>query len=393
MKTRLSYIKDWASVAMLLGVNPRDVGHAITHKESLTRKITIPKPGGKIRTTYESLGTLSVVQKAIEGVLNELYMEFDAASVIAYRKGVNARAVIAQELSGWCDYTVHVDIKACYDFITFGKITETLQYFGAPEEGAKKLAKLCCVKRHVNGRPLYSCQQGSTCGPVVANLAGYVLLDRHLLPWVEQRCWELGIRYKIYRYSDNIIIGVAGARCEEFIPEYKEKLRSVLSAAKFIGKDWATVSRNHPKKNQQFLGIVLNNAPRMDLNKYKRIEATMLNLARTGMHRDHLEKWCKKERPELLADKDNPWWEAQVREMALMWAQGMSSSIKAINLKQYYCLRKLHLAMKVFGEAFQGAGELPPTCMETLKRFSFIGDTPEKFAELLQAATKTTKAA
>ena len=170
-------------------------------------------------------------------------------------------------------------------------------------------------------------------------------------------------------------------------------MKQVLSDAKFIGKDWATISRHHPKKNQQFLGIVLNNAPRMDLNKYKRLEATMLNLARTGMHRDQLEKWCRKEKPELLANIDNPWWETQVQEVALMWAQGMASSIKAINLKQYYCLRKLYLAMKVFGEEFQGSGEIPAGCMSALKRFSFIGDTPEKFEDALRTEIKITKAA
>lgn len=389
MKTRFSFVKDLSSMAMVLGLNPRNVAYALKNKEALSRKITIPKPGGKNRTTYESLRELHEVQAAITKLLNTAYSMFEADCIIAYRSGINAREVVATELSEWCEYLVHVDIKAYYDFIPYHKIRDTLTFLGMPLSGAEVLAKLCCVKRYANGHPIYTCQQGSPCGPVVANLVGHVYLDRHLVPWVENRCWELGLRHKLYRYSDNIVLGVTGQNSAEFIVEYKAKVREILTAGKFKGKDWATVSKTHPKKNQQFLGVVLNHAPKVEGRKYKNTEAAMLNLARTGMDRPQLLKWCAKERPALERSVDSAWWEDSAREAALMWAQGVASAVKCINLKQHTCLKKLHAAMKFTQQAYTGKGEIPEQVMAAVLRFSNAEESVADYAARIQEVSST----
>jgi hypothetical protein len=288
-------IHDWYDLALYLSVQPYQLSYLKKNLKAQQRKIELRKDGGKdTRVVFQSSPLLKRVQNRIKAGLLQLDKPvYDPEVVLAYRKGVNAAEIVSQQ----CDkrYHVHFDIRKFYDYITVENITQTLMDAGFTKLGAQLLASYCVVQRRVPGKSgsdpvkhIRTLQQGSPASPVISNLVGAKYIDTPVLAWVaKMKEAHPEIDFTYLRYSDNALLTLnadpSASIDLEIIKDFKNHVRDALAQHKFYTHKWAVVPKSHPKRNQQFLGIVLNKAARIESGKFEIWRATLFNACRCGL--------------------------------------------------------------------------------------------------------------
>lgn len=288
-------IHDWYDLAIYLGVQPYQLSYLKKSMDNQQHRIVISKDGGKdSRVVYESSPLLKRVQNRIKAGLLQLERPtYDPSVVLAYRKGVNAAEVVSQQ----CDkrYHIHFDLRKFYDFITVKNITQTLMDAGFTKLGAQLVASYCVVRRRVPGgsdgegaKYIRTLQQGSPASPVISNLVGAKYIDKPVTDWIaRQKEAHPELEFAYMRYSDNALLTIDADESVgidiELIQDFKAYVRDSLAAHKFYTHKWGVIPASHPKRNQQFLGIVLNKAARIETGKFQTWRATLFNACRCGL--------------------------------------------------------------------------------------------------------------
>lgn len=237
----------------------------------------------KGRSTYKSDTTLARIQTALNIPFDQIQDSFPHEHLLAYRKGVNYKKEL-QKYHGR-KYMVHCDIKGYFDNISMRKIVKTLCALGSMSEaGAKLIARYCIVRRRQSDHWVHTLQQGSPCSALLSNLVGYALYDRDILAWVARKQKEYPRASLEYvRYCDNLVLFVDGDAPLELIKEYRQYVHVVMSRSGFQTHKWSVTPKNHPFRNQRFLGVVLNVKARVDLERFQRIRAALFNACRTSV--------------------------------------------------------------------------------------------------------------
>jgi hypothetical protein len=267
----LAVIEDWYDLAVAINSKPQTLSYALRNRESLQTQIRI-----KDRIVYNSGRSLKTVQEKLIPLCKGMYGLVDTEPMLAYVKGKDPRQIL-QGCTG-AKYEVLVDIRKFYDHITFRHLVDTLTDFGMTERGAKLVTRYCVVKRSVDNKQISTLQQGSPCSPVLSNLVGAKYIDAPVLAWLREKARQNPrLKYKYYRYCDNLALFLDGDIPLDFVKEYQRFVNRTLAAARFQGHKWQVVPHNHPKRNQKFLGMVLNNVARIECAEFQRLRATLFN--------------------------------------------------------------------------------------------------------------------
>lgn len=282
-----SFINDWYDLALHLGVQPYQLSYQKRPgvRNSMQHKIVLD-PKGDRRVVYKSDKSLANIQNRIMGML--LSLEEDTGhtmdQAIAYRKGVNAVKVISEQTDKKC--LIKFDIKKYYDHITVKHLKGALMDLGFTKLGAQLVAYYCVVQRDLGGgRILQTLQQGSPASCCLSNLVGEKYIDKPIMAWIQTKQDEHpGITFKYLRYSDNVAVWVDGENIPlTLLQEFKGFVKNTLATNRFWTHKWSTIPNSHPKRNQQFLGVILNKIARIDKTRYERLRATLFNACRSGL--------------------------------------------------------------------------------------------------------------
>ena len=345
------FVHDWYDLAVLLNVDVKNLAYI----KKQNRTVMPGEPGAtqipikiKDRITYDSCKSLKYIQNRLMLLLNQLYEEVPYGYVLAYRKGFNAIEYISKMMVGH-EYTCHFDIRKYYDNIRFWHIRNVLQYYGFTEPGASLITQYCTVRRKTKDNHIItSLQQGSPVSPVLSNLVGYLYIDQPVLRWLKETMESKypGIKYQYTRYCDNIFVALDGSSREQkqqlFI-EYKKAVQAILQQASFQSHSWSLVPQNHPKRNQQFLGVVLNSTARIDKWKYYQMRSILFNACAKGLSAAANMYWERNELPalndvavRLLGSAEGIKLDKFVQVM-----RGKVAYLKSINQKHYCQTTKL----------------------------------------------------
>jgi hypothetical protein len=345
-------IQDWYDLAPHLNLQPYQLSYAKRNKTDMQHKIVLKK-GKETRVVYQSSGTLQRVQNRLKAFLCSMENDVLGDAAIAYRKGVNPIIDVIDKLEH-SRYLVTFDIVKYYDHVNYKHIKETLMDMGFPRLGSQLISNYTTVKRRVgkDKHVISTLQQGSKTSPVISNLVGNKYIDRVIQAWID----DTGPRYPdislgFLRYSDNIALSVDApdsvAIPIELIQNYKQYIKEALAKTGFRTHKWSTIPRTHPKRNQQFLGVVLNKKARIDNVKFDEWRATLFNACRSSL-RIAAEKYYQNCAEEKHIDPRDV--HSQV-ELFVMVMKGRISYLKSISKVQHGQLEKLMRAAEVLNSS------------------------------------------
>jgi hypothetical protein len=184
---------------------------------------------------------------------------------LAYRKGVSASKEL--ERSSESAMLITCDISKYYDNITLQHIEDVLVELGFTPLGARLVGRYCVV-RNKNGQTL---QQGSPASPALSNLVGYFAFDKPILGWLSEHAPSA--RY--VRYCDNLALFFPEDPPRELTETYVAFVRETCTKSGFKTHSWSFVAYNHPKRNQKFIGIVLNHDARVEMRYIDSLRAML----------------------------------------------------------------------------------------------------------------------
>jgi hypothetical protein len=282
----INFITDYHTLGMAIGVKPSTLSYLLRPsregKRVIDEKVTAV-PLKKGRKTYSSHHPLKYVQQRIGYLLLRLQRTLDTDHLWSYKPGFDVYKHI-HEVSG-AKYFVECDVKKYFDNINTTKIADTLNFLGMQRRGSMLLARYLTVLRmSPSGKPIRTLQQGSKASPYMSNLVGYYYFDRPILQWIEEMKStypKAKITYK--RYCDNLVMALDGDIPIGLPKEAKQLFIDVILGAKFRYHGLRITPNNHPKKNQKFLGVVLNDKIRIEKEKYEELRATLFNACRTSV--------------------------------------------------------------------------------------------------------------
>ena len=347
------FFDEWHNFAIFFNMEIYSISHAYHKKSSLIKRCYKVAD----RPTYYSVGSLKSTQVYLGYLLSRYYDAIpDNDCLIAYRKGVHPLDWVRDNLENKCRYLIKADVKKYYDNITHQKIFDTMKFFGFPNRGAKLIGNLSTMRKTVdlpNSRKVtrQCLQQGSSCSPVIANLVGYYIFDRHIQEWaakLREQHPKLIIRYA--RYSDNLVLGLDGEIPNGFniIHEYKHLIYKLAVDNKFHLHKWSVVPKNHPKRNQSFLGVVFNEKMRVDKNRMSKIKGALFSYI-TKPTTLTLNEWFRETGGFPSGAIDT----LKTREeLFLRSIQGKISAIKSVNEEDYNMLKKLFIAGKLLNKGY-----------------------------------------
>lgn len=262
----LKLLSSWEELGAVLQVKINHMAYARVSRKKLQKPIRLKK-----RLVYASASPLSIIQKRLTNIFNQLLDERPHNEVaIAYRPGVNVVECIS-EYAGSA-VLVKTDIRKYYDNISFAHIVHTLGECGMQSRGARLVAGYCIVSDAERG---FSClQQGSACSPALANLVGNLYFDVPILAWLKENCL---VEHQYYRYSDNLVLFCKDEPGQEFTDAYKAKVNEIVKKGRFSTHSWSTIRNNHPERHQEFLGIVLNEVATLPRERRDWLRAVLWN--------------------------------------------------------------------------------------------------------------------
>ena len=339
----IALIQDWYDLAPHLNLQPYQLSYAKRNKADMQKKIILKK-GKETRVVYKSSGTLQRVQNRQRAFLCSMENDILGDAAIAYRKGMNPLNNMIAKLEH-SRYLVTFDIVKYYDHVTYKHIKETLMDIGFPRLGSQLMSDFATVKRAVgkeNKHTISTLQQGSKSSPVLSNLVGNKYIDRVVQDWIDKTGPAYpDISMGFVRYSDNIALSIDAPDNVtipiELIQNFKQHIKETLFKSGFRTHKWATIPRTHPKRNQQFLGVVLNKKARIDNVKFDEWRATLFNACRSSI-RVAAEKYYKNCVEEKNIDARDL--HSQV-ELFMMVMKGRIAYIKSISKSQHTQLEKL----------------------------------------------------
>jgi hypothetical protein len=264
---------------------------------------------------------------------------------------------------------------------------------GFTENGATRITRYCTVKRRLpNGKTVETLQQGSVCSPALSNLVCYEFIDKPLLEWVENLREILGAgleRLEYCRYSDNVALFATGeAFTSDHVKEFLRVSRQVLSNTRMSNHDVTVTPKNHPKRHQKFLGIVLNKAARVDLEEYERTQSILFNAVRLGLapqaYRYVSERYYENTGGDItiLSPED-------INKKFISVMRGKAAYISQINISQYIALKNLLYALKFIKNESYMSGELAPSIFQVVKQYKKLSilEFQEALFEVLPEST------
>ena len=339
LDNRWGLIDCYQDLAGVTGLKTRYFSNILHMKDNRPEKLQKLKRL-KGRIVYDSSAELKLVQKRLMVIFQGLLHTIPNNHMLAYVKGRKAIEEIKQRCAGH-DLEVTWDIKKCYDSITTNHIIKTLKAFGFTHRGAMLVARYCTVRRTLpNGKTISTLQQGSPCSPVLSNLVCHQFIDRKLLAFIDSLKTEEN-RVEYVRFSDNVGLFISGKIDQGLVKRYLEESRKILEEGKFRYHDLQIIKNNHPKRNQRFLGIVLNHSARIDKKDFAKTQAILFNAMRCGLFTEAVryiqqKMICGKDSFSILSMEGD-----EIIDKFLSEMRGKASYIKQISLKQYTALRNL----------------------------------------------------
>ena len=265
-----SLIGDWYTLAAALDVLPHILAWTLRERRKMQRPIRLKK-----RVVYQSAPALLYVQNRLTTLIAPLVDELpDEDAILAYRQGRSYMSALKQQAGA--KLLIHTDVRHYYDHVRLGHIEAALTELGFSPAGARLVGRYCVV----NTRQGQTLQQGSPVSPALSNLVGARCFDRPIRAWLRQCYPDLPATY--LRYCDNLALFVHGEAPEGFSQAYKSAVKTLLAERGFTTHNWATISNNHPKRNQQFLGIVLNGQARLERSRTDNLRAMLYNCCLHG---------------------------------------------------------------------------------------------------------------
>lgn len=294
----LPVVVDRFSLAMLLGVTPREIGMVMHTAPETTpdgRRIwayqknnyytvfEIPKPQTRweeeqgiqrVRHIQSPHQPLKKIQRALA---DKFWSEFPIPpEATAYREGLCIADTALQHAG--TQLVICIDLK---DFFTSFKekmIRLFLMERGYPYLVSRTISELCCYRNFL--------PQGSPCSPVVSNVIAGALIDGK----IKQMATRRGFHYS--RYADDMIFSArrSGAQSMDNADGVVQDVKRIVEAVGFqIAPKKTKYMRPH--KRQTVLGMIVNKAPdhdpsfegepfvRISMDMYKRLRAMLHDAA------------------------------------------------------------------------------------------------------------------
>lgn len=266
INSKYELLDNWANLANALNLKTNVLSHALVGKDKLQRKLRIGK-----RTVYQSLSSLARVQQRLNLLLTDIFDTLpDNEVAIAYRKGKTIKGEV-ERFTG-TKRLVKTDISKYYDNISLAHIEKCLARCGFNNTGARLVGRYLVVW---NGR-FSSLQQGSAASPAMANIVGHFCFDEPILAWLKEQGWE-DVHYR--RYSDNLALFIMKeppcgyTKASEM---FKAFVKGLAKEHKFHTHSWSSISNNHRKRHQEFLGCVINKVFNIEKAKRRRYMGTIM---------------------------------------------------------------------------------------------------------------------
>lgn len=269
----LCMIDNWTDLGAAIGVKANIMAYALRERDNLQKRIKLGE-----RIVYRSERSLRFVQGRMTTWIEELFDSLDGTeAAIAYRKGLAPETVIKE--TAHAKLLIHFDIRHYYDNITLETLERSLVPLGFSTLGARLVGRYNCVRAH-NRTTL---QQGSPASPVLSNIVGHHVIDLPAEKWLAETFPEVSATY--LRYCDNVALFVHSDDYPEyFYDAYREFMKRNLKDNGFRTHKWSGVRDNHPKKNQYFLGMVLNAEAKKERPYVSPIRAALFNWCRYGIN-------------------------------------------------------------------------------------------------------------
>lgn len=358
------FVHDRHTAAIVTMSKPHKISGAQKFKDDLQKR----HGGMKKRKVFVSKGYLKYAQdRVVRSLLkNIFYDKFNTEHIISYKKGVDPHEVLKRECIGK-DLMVKFDIKKYYDNITSNMIYNSLRKLGFNHSGAKMITKLCTVK--INGR--YTLQQGSSVSPLISNVVGHFYLDKPIMKYldkVREKYPRLEVTYK--RYCDNIGIWLDGPIPGNLLEPMKADIKEMIKP--FRTHDWYTISGDHPKMAQTFLGVTLNEHMKIPKFRYERVRALLFNAAT----KDTILEAAKyfQERGEEV-----PLGLGEIKEKFLQRMRGFTTYVKKVNSKQGLELEKLISAIDIVGGKPRMIDKLDDNVFWAIKQYGKKNESLETY--------------
>lgn len=276
-------ITDWHTLGAVLNIPTHELSWVLHERSTMQHRIILNG-----RTVYKSDPPLRNIQAKLSMLFEPLLDELPGNDcVLSYRRGLTPVDVL-KKFTG-SKMMISFDIRKYYDNITLDHIEESLVQCGFTHAGAKLAGRYCLVRRETGRTTL---QQGCPASPAISNLVGYFFIDAPIKGWLKREYPELDYRY--IRYCDNVTLFLAQDEPEGFRERYNEAVRDILKPYGFKTHDWNSISNNHPKRNQKFLGIILNKEARIERGKIDELRAIMFNMCYLGLSSQSLRYLEKK---------------------------------------------------------------------------------------------------
>ena len=332
-KGKFAFVHDWYSANLMTGIYPHKFSYMKNRVANNLKRIVLKKQ----RVCYKSSPQLSSMQDKLMTMFVELWEtipEEDRSCVISYIKGLDPRKKVAENAGATC--AISFDIRKYYDNIHYYKIVEALNGLGMNKAGAKLLTSYCVVDRSY-------LQQGSSCSPVLSNIVGYHFFDQVIKAYLKENYPELNIKY--LRYCDNFVLFFHCPVPEDFYAKYKEFIAGITKSAGFNTHKWMKVTNNNPKKNIQWLGIILNDMARVDRKAFDSIRGELFSHLTQRAVRDEL--FLSKCADDEVLRLEHGWGGVNAAKTPLLkkymaTLRGKISYIKSISEKQGLQLLKLY---------------------------------------------------
>ncbi len=376
-KTARQAIHDWDTLGAAINVKSNVMAYVLHQRDSMQHRIRLGKrtvyksddfntvleqENGEERPQRRRMG-LHTIQERIGLLVEPLLDELPGnEAVYSYRRGTSPVAAI-KSLAG-AKVLIATDVKGFYDHIFIRHIEGALVDCGFSHLGGRLIARYCVVRRG----NMQTLQQGCPASPALSNLVGYKYIDVPVQAWLKENL--KGVEHKYVRYCDNVELFIYGDMPEGFAQKYKEAVKGIMRNAGFRTHDWATVSDSHPKKNQRFLGVVLNHRARVEKGMIDSLRATLFNLCLSGLSREQVVRFLQSVEKMPVYDSYD---EAVLLDRLMHILGGKVAYVSSVNDRHGRWLKKLmslaRLLSKMPAEREKLASAYSPAWKEALLRY------------------------
>lgn len=347
------FIEDWYSLSAATGIKTKTLSYVLRNRDEMQTRLL--RNG---RFVYKSGTYLEYVQIRLMPLIYGLLEHFDHSHIISYIPGKSPQNSL-RDCVGF-RHQIKFDIKGYYDHIRLSTIQDALMAFGFNKRGARLVGRYSVVKRRIGGtdadpRTISTLQQGSKLSPMLSNIVGHHHIDKPILAYIERNLSRIrSLRFKYIRYSDNVCLFVDGPCIPlDALADFKSFVKTTLRTSGFTTHKWQTIASNHPKRNQNFIGIVLNKQARVDKHLYLRTRSTLFNACIKGVYDASDKYWTNN----LWLEYDSVPLCNQTKAKAetfLSVMRGKASYISSINERQGTEVKKLVAAVEICNEFFGG---------------------------------------